>query len=241
MNKKILVFNEDGFEEKLKYLFLTHFQRKSTLSEIDFVYTGSIEDFEKNLLRGDWNVVIINFQTTFFIGGDYGLNELCTLNKKINTCMANERMKFAYASDGMKEYFSALGFLVLRKVTDMLSLREFLGSSPFKGNLVTLEEILAIVTERQKLPLDQVRTVRKRPFVNARQLAMYLSRKYTTKTLVQIGEYYGGRDHTTVIHSSNAVLDEMDINEIFRDEVNYLSEVIENRYGCTPCVVKRRS
>jgi chromosomal replication initiator protein len=41
---------------------------------------------------------------------------------------------------------------------------------------------------------------RRRGVVLARDVAMYLSRQLTSKSLKQIGEHFGGRDHTTVLH-----------------------------------------
>jgi len=46
---------------------------------------------------------------------------------------------------------------------------------------------------------------RKREIVEARHLAMYMEKKYTKSSLKSIGLKYGGRDHSTVIHSCNNI------------------------------------
>ena len=46
---------------------------------------------------------------------------------------------------------------------------------------------------------------RSRSLVRPRQIAMYLSKKYTTKSLPDIGRNFSGRDHTTVIHAVKTV------------------------------------
>ena len=50
---------------------------------------------------------------------------------------------------------------------------------------------------------------RSRPLTQARHIAMYLTRECTGLSLVKIGEIFGGRDHTTVLHGIKKVEDEM--------------------------------
>jgi len=59
---------------------------------------------------------------------------------------------------------------------------------------------------------------RKQQVVKARQLAMYLAREFTEKSLSSIGDHFGGRDHSTVIHSINAIEDRLDTEASFRQE-----------------------
>ena len=54
---------------------------------------------------------------------------------------------------------------------------------------------------------------RTRERVIARQLICYFVRKYTQKTLFEVGQLIGNRDHTTVIHSINTVNDFLDIKD----------------------------
>lgn len=48
---------------------------------------------------------------------------------------------------------------------------------------------------------------RKRERVEARQMCMYLLRKYTKLSLKKIGDMFGGRDHTTAIHARETIKD----------------------------------
>lgn len=58
--------------------------------------------------------------------------------------------------------------------------------------------------------LDLKAKRRNRAVVYPRQLAMYLSRSLTDFSLPEIGEYFGGRDHTTVMHALNKIRKELD-------------------------------
>jgi chromosomal replication initiator protein len=70
-------------------------------------------------------------------------------------------------------------------------------------------------------------TTRKRPIVQARQLSMYFAKQYTNNSLKSIGAHFGGRDHSTVIHSCQAVRDQIDTDSDFRESVEELRKRIE--------------
>jgi chromosomal replication initiator protein len=53
-----------------------------------------------------------------------------------------------------------------------------------------------------------------------RQIAMYLSRELTDLSLPKIGEEFGGRDHTTVIHAHDKITKDIETNEDFKDKIN---------------------
>ena len=61
---------------------------------------------------------------------------------------------------------------------------------------------------------------RKRQIVQARQIAMFLSRKLISNcSLATIGAEIGGKDHATVLHACNTVTDLMAIDKVFRKYV----------------------
>lgn len=63
---------------------------------------------------------------------------------------------------------------------------------------------------------------RKRDVCTARQIAMYLMCKTTSMSLVSIGNYFNGKDHTTVIHSRNNIKDLIKYDEVLRMQVAYI-------------------
>ena len=67
---------------------------------------------------------------------------------------------------------------------------------------VSLASIGTTVARYFRLKITEVRSSsRKQNLVRARSLGMFLARKMTAKSMHQIGEYFGGRDHTTVLHA----------------------------------------
>ena len=69
---------------------------------------------------------------------------------------------------------------------------------------------------------------RKREIVQARQIAMYLSRSLTKTSLSSIGAQLGGKDHATVLHACNTVSDLMDTDRSFRGFVHDIERVLNN-------------
>ena len=95
---------------------------------------------------------------------------------------------------------------------------------------ITIEEIQHVVCEHLGIPEDLIRAkTRKQEIVNARQLAMYLSKEYTNSSLKTIGLHFGGRDHSTVIHAYQTVEDCMKVDPKQRQIVQQLKSKLEAR------------
>ncbi len=60
-----------------------------------------------------------------------------------------------------------------------------------------------------------------------RQIAMYICRNMTDLSLPKIGEYFGNRDHTTVLHAYEKISGELKVNESLRDIINSLEKSIK--------------
>ncbi len=71
---------------------------------------------------------------------------------------------------------------------------------------VRIEDILKIVARHYKVPRNELLSSRRsRDVVRPRQIAMYLAKSLTSRSLPEIGRRFGGRDHTTVLHSVRKV------------------------------------
>ncbi len=65
-------------------------------------------------------------------------------------------------------------------------------------------------------------------YVLPRQIAMYLSRKLTDASLLEIGEKFGGKDHSTVLHSIKKVEEKMSKEPSFTEKVEILKSRIKS-------------
>lgn len=82
---------------------------------------------------------------------------------------------------------------------------------------ITVDRIQKVVCDYFKIESEKfLSPSRKRELVQARQIAMYLSRNHTKNSLASIGTQTGGRDHATVLHAYNTVCDLLDTDRSFR-------------------------
>lgn len=69
---------------------------------------------------------------------------------------------------------------------------------------------------------------RTRTIALPRQVAMFLCRRYTDASFPAIGEHFGGRDHSTVIHSTQVVADRMKEDQSLRAAIDSIARVLES-------------
>ena len=87
--------------------------------------------------------------------------------------------------------------LIRESLRDLLELQE---------KLVSIDNIQRIVADFYKIRhLDLLSKTRIRSIVRPRQLAMALAKELTNHSLPEIGNYFGGRDHTTVLHACRKI------------------------------------
>jgi chromosomal replication initiator protein len=95
---------------------------------------------------------------------------------------------------------------------------------------VSVDFIQKTVAEYFKVDLESMKSkTKKREIVIPRQVSMYLCKRYTQLTLALIGENFGGRDHSTVIHALESVEDMMKADSNFRNSVEELSKKMKLR------------
>ena len=86
---------------------------------------------------------------------------------------------------------------------------------------LTIDEILAQVCRHYNVEQRQVFSKsRKRDLVQVRQVSMFLAQKYTKMPAGRIGQLIGNRDHSTVIHSCNAIEQRLKVDLAFQAEIS---------------------
>ena len=97
-------------------------------------------------------------------------------------------------------------------------------------SVISIEDIQKMVVDYYNLSMnDFLSSRRSRHIARPRQIAMYLSKKLTTKSLPEIGRKFTGRDHTTVIHAIKKIEELMSKDRQFEYEVQSITDRIIKR------------
>ena len=89
----------------------------------------------------------------------------------------------------------------IEMVKDVLLLKEH-----EEEKKITLEQVAKAASLHFKIPLADLKSKsRTKNIANARFIAMYLSRKLVNATHEEIGKFYGGRDHSSVVHAEQKI------------------------------------
>lgn len=93
---------------------------------------------------------------------------------------------------------------------------------------VTIEEIQRKVAEHYSIRLTDMYSARRsRSIARPRQVAMYLAKQLTSRSLPEIGRKFGNRDHTTVMHAVSRVGELMERDGAFAEDVELLRRMLE--------------
>jgi chromosomal replication initiator protein len=94
---------------------------------------------------------------------------------------------------------------------------------------ITIEEIQKRVAEHYNIrSSDKHSAQRVRAVGRPRQVAMYLSKQLTARSLPEIGRKFGGRGHTTVMHAVKKVEELRSIDASFAEDIDLLRRMLES-------------
>ena len=126
------------------------------------------------------------------------------------------RKVLAYARFSMKEINIVLAREALR---DLLSIQ---------NRQISVENIQKTVADFYKIKVADMYS-KKRPasIAHPRQIAMYLAKELTKKSLPEIGELFGGRDHTTVLHAVRKITSDRSKNTELNQQLHVLEQTLK--------------
>jgi len=99
-----------------------------------------------------------------------------------------------------------------------------------KTRIVSIDTIAKNITEKFSVKLSDLQSKKRtKSIAMPRQIAMYIVKKMTSHSLQEIGAYFGGRDHSTVLHAYNKILNKVTADEGFKE---LIEELVKESTAC---------
>jgi chromosomal replication initiator protein len=100
--------------------------------------------------------------------------------------------------------------------------------SKMQNKVVKVESIVKYISDETGVSVkDMISKKRFKEVVLARHIAMYLTCKHTSMTFKGIGRFFGGRDHSTVLHAKENVVNQMEVYRDMRKKVEEFDNYIK--------------
>ena len=130
--------------------------------------------------------------------------------------------------EGALHRIQAFAALQGEPITLSLAQRTFRDVIHEPPKLLTIETVQRVVADHYKLKISDLKSKRRqRNLALPRQIAMYLSRKLTGASFPDIGDKFGGKDHTTALHNVRKIEDSLDKDLELKSNVEALSRQLE--------------
>lgn len=100
---------------------------------------------------------------------------------------------------------------------------------PLDNKEISINQIQKVISEYFNIKLSTLLSKKRvKNIVEARQIAIYLSRELTDLSLPAIGDTFGGKDHTTILHSYNKIKDKINKDNNFKNTIENIILKIKN-------------
>ena len=96
--------------------------------------------------------------------------------------------------------------------------------------VITVDKLQNVVSNYFNIALSEMLSQRRsRPLARPRQIAMFLAKKMTTRSLPEIGRRFANRDHTTVIHAVKTITRLSEQDDEMKKNINQLKSILQEQ------------
>ena len=152
--------------------------------------------------------------------------ENCNISEEVINFIANE------SKTNVRELIGILNRVIAfsrihKKVLNISDCKNILKDVFNQIKSVTVDKIQNTVSNFYNIPLNEMLSQRRsRPLARPRQIAMYLAKKMTTRSLPEIGRRFANRDHTTVIHAVKTITRLSEQDEEMKKNINQIKSLL---------------
>jgi chromosomal replication initiator protein len=145
----------------------------------------------------------------------------------VATFLATHVKNNVRALEGVLVKLKAQSSLTGAEISLEMAKSELKSSIPEENSQITVETIQATVAKYFQIKIQDLKsTSKKRTFSLPRQIAFYLVRKYTGLGFKEIGQYFGGKDHSTVVYGCDQIEQAVESNPETRNTVESIQNLL---------------
>lgn len=153
----------------------------------------------------------------------------CMVPDKVLEFLAHKITSNVRELEGALNRIAAHAQLVGREITLEMTQEVLTDLLRASERRITIDEIQKKVAEHFNIRLADMHSARRaRAVARPRQVAMYLAKQLTPRSLPEIGRKFGGRDHTTVIHAVRKIEELAAYDPAFKEDVELLRRLLQN-------------
>lgn len=206
------ISNKEGIQEEFFHTFNALYDAQKQIVISSDKPPKDIPDLEERLRsRFEWGLIADiqppNYETRVAILQNKAINDNLSVPQEVLHFIASRVESNIRELEGSLTRVMALSSLTGQPVTEALAAEALKDFYPnVKARTVDVDLIKQVVAERYKISIEDFSSKRRnREVAFPRQIAMYLVRDILGMSLPRIGEAFGGRDHTTVMHGIDKI------------------------------------
>ena len=227
------IIGKDNTQEEFFHTFNTLVDKKRQIIISADKSPADLEGLEDRLKsRLGWGLVAdihpLTYELRLGILQSKAEQKQLTLSPEVLEFLANKITNNVREMEGALNRLAVHGSLHQSEITvEMVKdvLKDLLRTNSRK---ITIDEIQKKVTEHYNIRLSDMHSPRRsRSIARPRQVAMYLAKSITTRSLPEIGRKFGGRDHTTVIHAIKTIEEIMVNDPNLAEDIEILTRILQ--------------
>ena len=218
-------------QEQFFHLFNDLFQQGKQIVLTTDRHPNELTQLKQRLVSRFQSGLIVDMQppdleTRIAILMNKAKNEKLDIPYEVTEFIASSITEDIRSMEGALVKLLALASLKKADITIDLTrqvIHDLVGNTAFSQ--ISLKRIVAAVAEECSVGIKQIiGKSRRMELVNARHTGMFLCRELTSSSLISIGKYFGGRDHSTVIHACKTIEDKIRQDVAFSNQINIIKQ-----------------
>jgi chromosomal replication initiator protein len=230
----IQFFNrKDRTQEEFFYAFNALIEAKKQIIITSDTYPKDVQGLEERLIsRFDWGLTVTidppELEMRIAILKKKAAVENINISDDVCFLIAkNLRSNVRELEGALNRVIAYVGFhgkeITLEVAKD--ALRDIINST---NRQISLDQIQKIVSDFYKIKVTELHSKKRtRAIARPRQIAMWLARELTAHSLPEIGDFFGGRDHTTVIHACRTISESKLNNQEINNHLQVLLQTLK--------------